>query len=529
MRNIIKVILIILFGIISINLEAQRLLVENQYFINPWVYNPAQVGESPFTELSFSYKKQWVGLDGAPARARLSAQARLGSALRVGGGLWQESEGPFSQIQGLGSIAYALTLSNRVDHRLQFGMSLGIGHRSVNLNDFSNPNDPSLASLPDGQSYMQGSLGMYYRLGHFELGVSVPRLVQDELLGSEGFASPSFAIPEYFLFSTGYHIDLLQTQIRLHPQLLYHRDAELGDGQLEGMVSAYYKDQCWLGTAYRQNYGMSAYVGAQVKERYDLSYIYSFSSIGAQVSNPSHEIVLRIRVGKNKDRQPELIDDEDDSQLARLMDEEGQSIDSLNENTKQNEPKDKHQKKSADKVITTNTISSISYVDLKVPRRRRRRKRRKKDELDKNQQVVKKDTIDSGKDKTDEVVTVVAPDEQDSQNVINETEDKLIKPIPHKDPKENQVWPVQDLNGNSFNLQKGFYLVCGAFSSRKNALRFQKNLGGRGLKTIVVKVLRRGLYYVYTGFTDYKKVAQDRLKAIRQTYRLQNTWVLVVP
>ncbi len=451
-----------LLMMLSREVSAQRLLVENQYFVNPWVYNPARIAESNYTEIGLSYKQQWVGLEGAPAIARLSVQSPLNKSLRLGGYLWYQSEGPFQQVEGEAVLAYRLALGQREDHALKFGMSLGFGNRTVNLDKFDDPSDPGLSILPLSSSYLQGSFGFFYQLSGLELGFSVPRLVQETYTGEDGFTSPSFSTPDYYIVSLGYNWELPTQGIRLEPQVRYHRDQAISAGQWEGNLTAYYRDWVWAGGAYRQDYGTSAYAGVAPTKRLGISYIYSFSSLGSQISNASHEIVLQIKLGKGNKKQEEPAEE-------IILDEEPEGFTQIEEEELPTEPK---------------------------------------------QEQLKVDQVDSSQN---EVAITVVSDPEPTPEVV-----------PMDSLKKNERLRVRDLQGNNFQLDPGYYLICGAFTSRTNAQRYQKTLNDKGLLATIIMVPSRGYYYVYTGYSKDRNTAEIKRQSLYKRMGFQKTWILTI-
>ena len=66
------------FFIISLNAYAQQKPVYSQYILNNYIINPAITGIENYTDLKFSYRNQWTGIDGAPVTSYMSIHGPIG-------------------------------------------------------------------------------------------------------------------------------------------------------------------------------------------------------------------------------------------------------------------------------------------------------------------------------------------------------------------------------------------------------------------------------------------------------------------
>lgn len=271
--------------------NAQEASVETQYFINKWIYNPAQF-ESEEAIVSLSYKSQWIGFEGAPYYGRFGVQNyQLGSGY-FGFLLKQLTDGPLNEYEAMASYGYQANFSEQF--KLNFGLSLGYGIQTADITKLTDPGDPGLINLPDNQGYFQGSFGLSLDFGNASFGASVPRLFDQFVTGGEVFKATT---PQLFFFSGSYMIHA-STKYSFEPQFLYHMNNNVGVNQIEVMGTLYYDKKVWFGGAYREKYGVSAFAGASIN-KFDFSYIYTLPSIASVVNQPSHELVLRYRFRKN--------------------------------------------------------------------------------------------------------------------------------------------------------------------------------------------------------------------------------------
>ncbi|MEM9897415.1 MAG: PorP/SprF family type IX secretion system membrane protein [Bacteroidota bacterium] len=281
-------ILSLLFVVTVLGVKAQQFGIENQYFLNPWVYNPAQF-DAQQTVLSLSHRNQWAGLEGTPTITRLAFQNYNVGQAYFGLSLVYFSDGPFDTYESLASFGYKAQFSEVTS--LNFGLSLGYGSRNINLNELTDPSDVDFTDA----SFLQGNFGIHLKIGKASIGASIPRLLDESITANEFVGISS---PQLFLFSGSYMLEA-SANISIEPQLLYHINNNLNTKQFEVIGTAYYNDRIWAGAMFRQEFGASAHVGLNI-DKYDFGYIYSLGAVGANIQQASHEIVLRMRVGKKR-------------------------------------------------------------------------------------------------------------------------------------------------------------------------------------------------------------------------------------
>lgn len=291
-------ILIILF-FVGFSLEGfSQLLPQTQYVINPYLYNPALAGAKRDMAFFFSYKKQWWGVEGSPDLATLTFEYPFEGRLTASSLLNYQTEGPFRVINFLGTASYFLPLDSYAEHFLFFGMSLGVENNSINTSEITDPNDPALINATLGQTGVIGNAGVAYTYNGIRAGLSFPRLFARDIVAVEGTKENSFSPLDFWILNVSYLYDLNFLDLSVEPQILYHADKFAG-GQVEAMVTSYYQDYGFLGLSYRHNYGLSVYLGGNVKDRYSVSYAYGFattSATGLPFNNASHEIGIRIKL-----------------------------------------------------------------------------------------------------------------------------------------------------------------------------------------------------------------------------------------
>src|SRR5659263_181107 len=63
--------------LVSLSLSGQLVPVTNQYVLNPLTINPAYAGNRGALNIAAFYRRQWVGITGAPETITLAADSPL--------------------------------------------------------------------------------------------------------------------------------------------------------------------------------------------------------------------------------------------------------------------------------------------------------------------------------------------------------------------------------------------------------------------------------------------------------------------
>ena len=276
---------------------AQLVPVQNQYFVNPYVYNPAAVGAANQTQFHTSVKKQWTGTEGSPTLAAITFEKPL-DRLSLGANLTNVAEGPFNSLSTHVTAGYRFQMSNRPKQWLSFGMSLGFRLNTLRSNRVDDPDDPAVASYNRPALVMDGGLGVRYRYERFTLGLAVPRLTNNLSYGGDNALLRSFQPWNHLIASAAYDYVPFLSDWKITPTVLYHHATDFSS-QWEGMLLATFRKKFWGGAGYRQRYGGNVLVGAEITPLIGFTYAYSLAG-GANHFPSSHEVVLRLRLDKQE-------------------------------------------------------------------------------------------------------------------------------------------------------------------------------------------------------------------------------------
>lgn len=285
----------------SLYLNGQQLPGYSQYFLNPYVYNPAMVGLSGYNEVYAIHRRQWVGVEGAPVTSNLTIHLPTAKKLAYGISIVNDSRGLLTNTSALFTIGYSAKLGK--DQYLRAGLSGGLGMNALNMEKVENYNDPALAKYSNNNLYFDGNLGVNYQLKNFNVGVSLPKVFHRSVVQTNQFNQVEIKRLDYYLITSSYRFNLSDGAIAIEPQFIY-RAAEGVPSRFDVGAAAFLHDRVWFGGTYRQNNGPAAFAGFKINETMRFSYAYELTAKQMSgFSNSTHELVIGLRFGKQKRQQ----------------------------------------------------------------------------------------------------------------------------------------------------------------------------------------------------------------------------------
>ena len=282
-----------LFLLIPAGLSGQLSPVSNQYVLNPLTVNPAFAGNRGVLNLAAFYKKQWVGVKGAPETMTLTADAPLlDNKMGLGLVFINDRIGVTKENYLLTNYAYNLKLG---EGTLSLGLGAGIITTNTAWSDLVVLDPGDDLYLVDSRKFIlpSFSFGTYYTNHNYFLGFSIPRFIGYKFNYDKNKYSLTVDPSQYnFMLNTGYAFNLSpkvdfvpSTMLSLTPgrKMLVDLNAHLN-----------FNDKFWLGAAYRNARSFGALFQLQVNNQFKVAYTYDFD-LGklAGYSNGTHEIMLR--------------------------------------------------------------------------------------------------------------------------------------------------------------------------------------------------------------------------------------------
>ncbi|MBN8703010.1 MAG: type IX secretion system membrane protein PorP/SprF [Bacteroidetes bacterium] len=297
-RNTLAV-LILFVGVV----KAQYDPMFTQYMFNEAFINPAYAGSKEAVSLTSLYRSQWVNIPGAPKTISFSAHAPLmNNKMGLSFSLLNDKIGVANRTMSFVGYAYRFKLSKGLfSLGLQAGMN-SIEEKLSQLNTTTQGDQLFAANTPTVRTPNFG-FGMYYYTGRFYTGLSIPRLVNNDikLNANQQIEKKNKFQPDnfHYFFVAGYVFDVAD-DIKLKPQMMTKvvKNAPI---EVDMNVNVLLKELLWLGISYRTKADISALVGYQVTPQLLINYSYDYSLTALQQYNSgSHEIAINYLFSYNK-------------------------------------------------------------------------------------------------------------------------------------------------------------------------------------------------------------------------------------
>jgi type IX secretion system PorP/SprF family membrane protein len=290
MKRIIKTVFLIL---IPLSLAGQLTPVTNQYILNPITINPAYAGNRGDLNIAAFYRKQWVGIQGAPETLTLTADAPVfNNKVGLGLNMMIDKIGVTRENYFITNYSYIIDLDGG---SLSFGLGAGFITTNTAWSDLVVLDPGDDLYLVDSRRFVvpSFSFGTYFTKKNYFLGFSIPKFLGYKFNYDKNKYSVSIDPGQYnFLFYTGYVFNLSpkldfipSTLLNFSPgsKILYDINANFN-----------FSNRLWVGASYRNARSVGALLQLQVNNQFKVAYTYDFDTgnLGGY-SNGSHEIMLR--------------------------------------------------------------------------------------------------------------------------------------------------------------------------------------------------------------------------------------------
>jgi type IX secretion system PorP/SprF family membrane protein len=285
---------ILLLCVFEINFStAQQAPLMSHYMFNGLLINPAYAGSKEYTSATMLYRRQWVGIDGAPVTASASIHGLL-KKKKLGLGLLfqQDKIGITKQTDVYTTFAYHLPIGNG---KLSFGLQGGLSNFSsevVKLN-YWDPNDIVFDFNTYNNLLPNMGFGLYYYQTKFYAGVSVPYILSYDPSQAVSIEPDKLVYKQsQRLLATAGMVFETENDLKFKPSFLakYEPGSKM---QIDLNLNVLINDIFWVGASYRSNDAVVAIFEYQLtkKLRFGYSYDYTISDLSNYTSG-SHEIML---------------------------------------------------------------------------------------------------------------------------------------------------------------------------------------------------------------------------------------------
>ena len=301
-RVLLNTTLLITLGFLFIaasSLKAQQEPMYSQYMFNMVQINPAYAGNRAVDNVTTMFRKQWVGIEGAPTTATLSWDRReLGSNVGYGAQIYTDQIGIESTVGVQGFYSYRLPFASS---SLTLGLSAGVLNYRAEYTKLSTTTagDPLFAENINGFRPSIG-FGALYATEKWYAGFSIPALLQTKISASN-IAITTGANNHYFL--TGGYIFDATPEIKLKPSVLL-KAVQGAPLEADMNMNAWFRDIIGLGVSYRTGDALIGMFEVQLSPQIRLGYAYDYLLSQLKTySKGTHELMLRYEFGSPKTQQ----------------------------------------------------------------------------------------------------------------------------------------------------------------------------------------------------------------------------------
>jgi type IX secretion system PorP/SprF family membrane protein len=316
MRYFFNCLIGLVFGMPFTQLRAQNYPVYNSFYVNPYLYNPAEA-LTDYTQIYALHRQQWLDVEGAPVLSTLTFTTLLNeSRAGIGGKVTSYKRGLLNTTDI--SISYAYGIPTGQKNWLFFGLSGGAISNNIDLNKVTDPSDPAIANYLANNFQPAASFGMLYRSGGgLNLGVSLPQLFPSTFNADASFSNLTVS-PLDNVFVTIYFKRKVEGKIvsrnrggvrrkvrtddAIAPLELYfnYKYSKYGNSQFELLTKVNLSQNFWIGGSYRLPYGFTGNVGFST-QRFVFGYSYEpGNQPQTGFSQGTHEVILGVKLGDIK-------------------------------------------------------------------------------------------------------------------------------------------------------------------------------------------------------------------------------------
>jgi len=483
-------------------LQAQEQRAFSQFFMNPYIYNPAYAGVEGHTAVFLMYRNQWTGLPGSPNFYHVNFHTPLKGGLSFGALAYSEEESVLKTSGMKATIGYLAAFDKK--HYLRFGLSLGAGRSTLDLSQVDNPFDPAFSSLLNSSSFMIADFGISYHTGHFNIGLAIPNLVSREVISKDSFSKIKISPTDNLLLKINYR-GHISHDFAIEPHLIY-RYSSISASQYEAAVIVHIKHLVWVGGSFRQDQGAIGLVGFKVKEKVGIGYAYEIGNSDIKsFTGATHEVHIGFHIGTRKKHHAHSHSFIKSHKL------------SAEERAKLAEKKRQER------------LAALQDARVKEPQ-----------EEEPVDEPTEEDTTDTQENNDSNAETDTRPnsestlEENTKDNTINTdtAEDNIVIDSgqnPENTAPENTNPNVVKRGSHFLEIPKGNHVIAGAFKEFDHAEAYSDELFQRGLHdTIVGYVTAKGYYYTVVYSSPKLTNAESQKERIKLMEGLDKVWVLTV-
>jgi type IX secretion system PorP/SprF family membrane protein len=285
------------------NLSAQQDPLLTQYMFNTLALNPAYAGTNGVLSAMVASRHQWMGFEDAPTTQTFTihtpfAKKNFGTGLTV----IHDQIGPVTNTSAWFDYAYHLRFNGKA--KLALGLKGGFSYFQKDLSQYMNEvgaDDQAYAETTEPQLLPNFGFGAYLWSDRYYVGLSTPRLIENELDDSD--PSSTFISKEnrLYLLMAGY-VFPLGAELKLKPSFIV-RATESAPVSFDINLNLLIREKLWIGGFFRPDESIGGIVKYQITNQLSAGYAYEtgLKDLVSQFGD-THEVMLSFEFNFRKEK-----------------------------------------------------------------------------------------------------------------------------------------------------------------------------------------------------------------------------------
>lgn len=303
MRTMKRIALLIAGFVFTGTLSAQQIPQYAQYYINPFVYNPAFAGSGENINSYLIHRSMFQKFPGAPVTNAFTIDGPLAqNNIGLGLSLYSDASDLVSRMGVKSAYSYKVKLTEDMD--LNFGLGLGISETRV---DFSRTivrdlNDPFILRQEQRKVNVDADFGTAFSWKDLVVSVAVPQLLESKARFASNDQRLMVQAKRHYLASASYRFSLVEDKgISAYPLVLV-RYTPGSPFSYDINAIADWEDKGWFAVSYKNDYAIGLNLGVRLNKTLSAGYTYDIiTSPIKSYAGMSHEILLGFSFGGKKE------------------------------------------------------------------------------------------------------------------------------------------------------------------------------------------------------------------------------------
>lgn len=314
-----------LFGIVllSFGTKAQQTSLYSQYYDQPFLVNPAFLGDNGSFNAFLLARKQWIGIPNAPSTQFFSVDGNMNNTMALGLNIINDQTDILRQTSAMLSYRYKLII-NEISS-VNFALNGGVVFNSMDFDAIRVKDISDAAILDNAQTRYTPNFnfGVLYNYDRLKVGITAMNITQQLVRYEEqhNFTALSYKFIRHFTGHIAYTFPI-NDDWEVEPILLT-RIMQGGEMQMDVNAFAKFRQRFWGGLTYRHGASVNASVGAHLIANFGFGYTYEYPTGDiSPFTSGSHEIQLNYRIRESKGKYSKM----SDTKRIEKLEEENQIL-----------------------------------------------------------------------------------------------------------------------------------------------------------------------------------------------------------